>query len=418
MMKWMRERRRTLDGLRAGTLIAIGVTLALSSCREPTQITLELSTDVSCADVHDTSVSVGTLSSVKSKPPVANQNGCKSSKGRIGSLVVVPSGEGDEEVTIQVITGVSGQVAAGCDPVSPGANCIVARRALRFVPHTSLELPIELAASCLGKICPEDQTCLDGQCVSAKLTDPGSCATPGGCGPKLDAGDAGKDASQDVLVDSLNDVLAEGEAGPDPSLVLHYDFEAGNAQDLSGNGNDGVLAGATVATGVGRNGSYGLVLTELGTSTLQIGPSASLAAVNQDTGATVTGWLNLTKAPAIQGFIFDQDPFGTDSLEAWIAPTAAVCVDAVETNGGTHYPFCETTPLPIGTWTHFAITADATTARLYIGGVSVATSQSPAPHFALVANSFFGYEWEGVMDDLYIYKRVLSQLEIASLASQ
>ncbi|MBK7586226.1 MAG: LamG domain-containing protein [Myxococcales bacterium] len=429
----MRGRRR--DWLRAGGLTLVAASLVLPSCREPTQITVELRTDVPCASVTETTVGVGTLTSVKDKPTVSSQKGCKTPDGRIGSLVVIPSGENQDEVTIQAILGVDGQLASGCQPDQPSANCVVARRALRFVPHTPLELPIELSASCLGKVCPDDQTCLDGKCVSAKLPDPESCTTPGGCAPAPDAGsdalsvdtgtdsaldagfDGGVDAAADTGNDAPADVNADGPATTKP--LLHYAFEVttGAIPDSSGNGLDGTPIGATVKAGAGHNASGGLVLTgAAGTSTLQIAPSTLLAAVTQLTGVTIAAWVNLTKAPPAKGFIFANDPAGTPTVELWIEPTRALCMDVVPTVGGTYYPACSTATLTTGTWAHVALSADTASASLYVDGSSVATSKTPAPKFALTQISFFGYGWDGVLDEVRIYDHVLSPAEIAALA--
>ena len=46
------------------------------------------------------------------------------------------------------------------------AGCIVARRALRYSPHESLDVAIELSADCVGQACDPDHTCLTGGCAN------------------------------------------------------------------------------------------------------------------------------------------------------------------------------------------------------------------------------------------------------------
>ncbi len=56
--------------------------LSLVACREPTQITLELTTDVACSAINATSITVGTLGEIENKPEAAKTSACQD--GRIG----------------------------------------------------------------------------------------------------------------------------------------------------------------------------------------------------------------------------------------------------------------------------------------------------------------------------------------------
>jgi hypothetical protein len=154
--------------------------LALVSCRTATEIRIEVTTDASfdCAKV-TTLIAVGTVDGVETKHPTATPLSCVD--GRIGALVVVPSGDDNAEVAFRVVT------ARGKDPdtCGPGyGGCIVARRALRFLPHTSLFVSVPLRQSCLDKACLGDgkfSTCVDGQCVAATIADSSKCVGSG-CG--------------------------------------------------------------------------------------------------------------------------------------------------------------------------------------------------------------------------------------------
>ncbi len=50
----------------------------------------------------------------------------------------------------------------------------MARRALRFIPHTALSMRVMLWSDCAGIECMETEICVDRHCVPAEL-DPGSC---------------------------------------------------------------------------------------------------------------------------------------------------------------------------------------------------------------------------------------------------
>jgi concanavalin A-like lectin/glucanase superfamily protein len=76
------------------------------------------------------------------------------------------------------------------------------------------------------------------------------------------------------------------------------------------------------------------------------------------------------------------------------------------------------TPLTAGTWTHLATTYDGTVLRLYVNGIQV-SSQPPTGD--IVTNSYpvqiggdpiWGAFPAGIIDEVRIYKRALSQAEI------
>ena len=171
---------------------------SLQACRSPTEVSLDLSTDVPCAAFSGAAISVGTQASVETKAPATTTTTC-SGAGTIGSLVIVPSGSTDEEITLRVAGGVGRDPETCTDDAADFTGCIVSRRAVRFIDHTPLTLEVPLRASCIGVVCPELQTCARGACVSDAV--PTACGTAGeACGEEqldLDAGTA-RDASLDA----------------------------------------------------------------------------------------------------------------------------------------------------------------------------------------------------------------------------
>lgn len=159
---------------------AVALMAAAQACRGPTQITLEVTTDVRCADVGGTAITVGELASSETKPAVAVTPACDPATGRVGSMVIVPSGARDEQVSIRIVMGL-GRDPSECMPPSYGPGCIVARRALRFIPGQSLYVPVFMGAVCKGVPCEATQTCSGGTCASAVIEDSSRCAEPGGC---------------------------------------------------------------------------------------------------------------------------------------------------------------------------------------------------------------------------------------------
>src|SRR5262245_27123593 len=105
-------------------------------CRTHTQVFVELSTDVECGEFDGATVTVGEPQKLEGKPPVGRADGCDNGAGlhRIGSIVVVPSDEDDAQFGVEVIAGIHGKSPESCTDATGYEDCIIARRAVRFVP--------------------------------------------------------------------------------------------------------------------------------------------------------------------------------------------------------------------------------------------------------------------------------------------
>jgi len=173
----MRLRRR---GLAVLALVA-------TSCRTPTQITVEVQTDV-CTDLVGVNATVGPVGQVEGRPPTSSSPPCDPSTGRVGSIVVTPSAGRDDEVEIRIAGGVK-RSPDGCR-AGDLTDCIVARRALHYIPHESLVVRVDLRSACRSVECPVDTTCVNGTCVSSKI-DAEACKGSGCDEKALGGGDAG-----------------------------------------------------------------------------------------------------------------------------------------------------------------------------------------------------------------------------------
>jgi hypothetical protein len=172
--------RRLLRLALAGALLG-GLASAAVSCRGATEVTLALSTDVACASVSGTTITVAAIDDLRTKSPVTTTRLCGAA-GNIGTLVVVPGdAQDDGRFAVQVVTAV-GVPLDSCKAPAFGKDCIVATRLLSFISHRSLELPIVMRAACRGVICPDGLTCSFGECVSAEI-DPTTCGAASGCEP-------------------------------------------------------------------------------------------------------------------------------------------------------------------------------------------------------------------------------------------
>jgi hypothetical protein len=156
---------------------ALAIALTCVSCRSPTQITVIVTTDVDCTKVTGTAIATGQLDVLTDKPAASTTSHCDTATGAIGTLIVVPSGAKDEEVALRIVSGV-GKDAEACSSAADEA-CIVAKRAVRFIPHSELIMRVVMRASCLGKACAKDETCVRGDCVKATILDPAVCSGSG-----------------------------------------------------------------------------------------------------------------------------------------------------------------------------------------------------------------------------------------------
>ncbi len=174
MARTPRQRRSRLA---AGSALLTSWFL-LGACAAPTEIRLKLYTDVACTDDPDwkgIAVYVGGVdSNLENKAPALTAASCDKN-GQIGSLVIVPSGSKDDEVGLRVVAGI-GQSPEDC--ASHGyQGCIVARRSLRFSPHSTIDLDITLTADCRGIGCDAAHTCLNGTCTD-RIAQPSLSVVP------------------------------------------------------------------------------------------------------------------------------------------------------------------------------------------------------------------------------------------------
>ena len=197
------------------------------SCREPTQVTVRVSTGARCSDLSSVELVVGpdqkeTQQRFENQFTTAVTRDCDAS-GFIGTLVVAPGGN---TATIVVAVGVKvgGAPApepSACADGTAAKSCIIARRSFAFIDHTSLTLPVVLDLQCVGKTCDPSSTCFKGTCVSATVTCNGSdCGLmeehPGeGSGNEAGSSDGAYDAALDGS--SFEDVTPADAPSDGPS---------------------------------------------------------------------------------------------------------------------------------------------------------------------------------------------------------
>ncbi|HVW30878.1 MAG TPA: LamG-like jellyroll fold domain-containing protein [Polyangiaceae bacterium] len=197
------------------------------------------------------------------------------------------------------------------------------------------------------------------------------------------------------------------------ALVAAYNFDEGSGtalNDVTGNGNDATLSGQTWATG-----KYGTGLSFEGNSYITVADSPLL---DLTTGMTLSAWVkplaSSTEWPTI-ALKEDQGDLSYALYSQTIYAPPMLCLGPPS----DQYSTCVSGgSVPQGDWTHLAGTYDGSVYRLYINGELVASaSQTMAAGVStdplrIGGDSIWGEYLTGIMDDLRIYARPLSQSEI------
>jgi len=239
--------------------MAMGLLVAVASCQEPTRILVRVTTDVDCSKEDPTPIiSVGGVEGSPDEVPLAPiKVRCKPQSDQ-GTVVVVPPGSvaKDARLSIRVAMRYRADLAPASEDcnLASSALCIVQRRALRFEPQGTIDLPIELNANCRGVFCSALATCnRAGQCVSAET---GACPAGAVCDPTLRDPDGGvlPDAAIGPKVDASSDGSpgpADGSTdtgGPDSTSADGSPGDAGLV-DGSGAAYESTLVGACIRCG-------------------------------------------------------------------------------------------------------------------------------------------------------------------------
>lgn len=234
-----------------GMPLAVGALLA--GCRDPTEVVIEITTDVQCSDHPSTGIAVGRAGDLDIRAFSTVTTRCDADTGRIGAMVVVPGPDNPGELAIRVVGGL---LRTADDCVSSGykGGCIVARRVLGFLPHATLTLPIALEASCIDVPCEATETCRRGACVSAVIADPSACTSPRGCevtgGGAGGISGAGGSGGRPDLAGGGGDMNAARGGNPGPT-------EGGIGGIASGGKGETTTAGGESAGGGGGESAGG-----------------------------------------------------------------------------------------------------------------------------------------------------------------
>jgi chitodextrinase len=267
------------------------------------------------------------------------------------------------------------------------------------------------------------------RCQGATCSDFVQIGSPSGTGTTFDDPGLASNTSYRYRVRATD---AAGNLGPYSNiasatttgmvsgLVAAYSFDEGTGTtltDLSGNGNNGTIVGANWTA----SGKYGNALSFNGTSSyVDLGNPASL----QLTGSmTLSAWVSATGTPADDGGIVTK----SDSGPGWQLKTSPDTGPetfgvAVSGPGSSRTQRYSNTIRSLNTWYYVAgvYNSSSRTIDFYVNGIldnGVLAGAVPSSQVNSGVNVYIGREssgnyFSGVIDEVRIYNRALTQSEI------
>jgi hypothetical protein len=208
-------------------------------------------------------------------------------------------------------------------------------------------------------------------------------------------------------------IVSNAAPPPTAGLVLALGFDEGagaGAADVSGNANHGSLSGPAWV-----NGRYGKALSFDGVNDLvTVNDANSLDVVGP---MTFEAWVNPRTLNSWRTVLMKER---SSNLAYALYGNTDTNRPSVEIAAGSNVDTRGSSQLPLNVWSHLAVTYDRTTLRLYLNGaqisarsVTAAVTVSGNP-LRIGGNLIWGEYFDGLIDEVRIYSRVLSPAELQS----
>jgi hypothetical protein len=210
------------------------------------------------------------------------------------------------------------------------------------------------------------------------------------------------------------------------SAAVYYAFN-GDATDESGNGNDGIVEGATLMEDRFGNpdqafrfdvGNY--IRTADGAGSADITGVITMAAwINPEQFATKS-----SDPGVVRTILRKRSQYNSYGYTLGITTAGQMTVAfGNSSNSGMAKTASNMDPLPTNTWSHVAVTYDASQIRYYVNGVLVDTQAYSQPLLSTTETLCIGRLEEsrnqacfyGGIDEVYLFDRVLTETEVQSL---
>ncbi len=216
---------------------------------------------------------------------------------------------------------------------------------------------------------------------------------------------------------------------PTNGLVGFWPFN-GNANDVSGNGNNGLVNGATLVND--RFGQPNKAYTFDGVSNYIDVPSSSSIS-NYPNGQTISFWFKITTFPndGKEHYIISKTSSNGQAnsyFQIFLSNYTSVNtfnyrygVSANQSSQGSNIPFAQ---IQLNAWNNLCFTTDLTTTKTYLNGVLFMTYNQYSSIGSNSSNLSFGKPWSsnatysyfnGQMDEIGVWNRALTAQEITNL---
>jgi subtilisin family serine protease len=206
-------------------------------------------------------------------------------------------------------------------------------------------------------------------------------------------------------------------------LRVHYSFD-GSAQDKSGNGNHGIIHGGTFTTDRFGNANSALQFDGIddfveipneGDFDLQ---TFTISMIIKVQSLEKENWI-ISKGPYFGNFTITIH----DDQHAYWPGYAGFVYQTVEGNWSWLIPEYA---VPVGEFFHLAVTIDPSSFKSYINGDLARTASNPSPptmnneRVTIGAGGYYSVSnfFAGTIDDVRIYDRALSEVEIRALSNE
>lgn len=213
------------------------------------------------------------------------------------------------------------------------------------------------------------------------------------------------------LTTSTSVVVTVRNSTAPTGLVAAYGFDesAGTAAgDASGNGNTGVISGATWTAG-----KFGGALAFDGTNDwVTVESTTALAFTN---AMTLEAWIN-TSSPSGWRAVLLKERSGGLSYALYGGDGSGHAAAYVRRS--SDMDATSGTVLPVNTWVHLATTYDGAAIRLYVNGVQAASTSltgdivTSTQPLRIGGDSIWGEYFTGTIDEIRLYNRALSAADI------
>ena len=211
---------------------------------------------------------------------------------------------------------------------------------------------------------------------------------------------------------------------PMNGLVLAYTFNtnATPVADGSTNGNAGTVAGAVWTNGGRFGGGY----TFDGVNDyIQAGDSNSLDISGP---LTISAWARFNASNGVRCLVAKHDDLSARAYNAYFE-NGILFVQFTSDGNGQHFSSRSAASVSSAQWTHYVVTWDGTLnshVNMYVNGVAVSviianpgmtgtTIYNSALPLRVGSKSNGGWPFSGAIDEVYLYNRELTAVEIASL---